>query len=104
MPGFNDAHVHLGFAAADMLALRLNGVASIEELQKRLAEFVAARKQGEWITGSGWDHTLWLEKKFPTRQQLDAVCPQNPVLLTHISGHVAVANSLALQLSAITKA
>jgi predicted amidohydrolase YtcJ len=104
MPGFNDAHVHLGHAAADMLAVRLNGVASIEELQKRLAEFVATHKQGEWITGSGWDHTLWLDKKFPTRQQLDAVSPQNPVLLTHISGHVAVANSLALQLSAITKA
>ena len=104
MPGFNDAHVHLGFAAADMLALRLNGVASIEELQKRLADFVAAHKEGEWITGSGWDHTLWPDKKFPTKQQLDAVSPKNPVLLTHISGHVSVANSLALQLSGITKA
>jgi predicted amidohydrolase YtcJ len=103
MPGFNDAHVHLGFAAADMLALRLNGVASIEELQKRLADFVAAHKEGEWITGSGWDHTLWPDKKFPTRQQLDAVSPKNPVLLTHISGHVSVANSLALQQSGITK-
>jgi predicted amidohydrolase YtcJ len=103
MPGFNDAHVHLGFAAADMLALRLNGVASIEELQKRLADFVAAHKEGEWITGSGWDHTLWPDKKFPNRQQLDAVSPKNPVLLTHISGHVSVANSLALQLSGITK-
>jgi predicted amidohydrolase YtcJ len=104
MPGFNDAHVHLGSAAADMLALRLNGVASTEELQKRLADFVAARKEGEWITGSGWDHTLWPDKKFPTKQQLDAVSPKNPVLLTHISGHVAVANSLALQQSGITKA
>jgi predicted amidohydrolase YtcJ len=104
MPGFNDAHVHLGFAASDMLALRLNGVASIEELQKRLADFVATHKEGEWITGSGWDHTLWPDKKFPNRQQLDAVSPKNPVLLTHISGHVSVANSLALQLSGITKA
>jgi predicted amidohydrolase YtcJ len=103
MPGFNDAHVHLGPAAADMLAVRLNGAASIDELQKRLAAAVAAHKEGDWITGSGWDHTLWPEKKFPTRQQLDAVSPKNPVMLTHISGHVAVANSLALQLSGITK-
>jgi predicted amidohydrolase YtcJ len=103
MPGFNDAHVHLGAAAADMLAVRLNGSASIEELQKRLATAVAAHKEGDWITGSGWDHTLWPEKKFPTRQQLDAVSPKNPVMLTHISGHVAVANSLALQLAGITK-
>jgi predicted amidohydrolase YtcJ len=103
MPGFNDAHVHLGSAAADMLAVRLNGVPSIEELQKRVADAVAAHKEGDWITGSGWDHTLWPDKKFPTRQQLDAVSPKNPVLLTHISGHVAVANSLALQLASVTK-
>ncbi len=103
MPGFNDAHVHLGAAAADMRSVQLNGAASVEELQKRLADAVAAHKEGEWITGSGWDHTLWPEKVFPTRQQLDAVSPKNPVLLTHISGHVAVANSLALKIAGITK-
>lgn len=97
MPGFNDAHVHLGGAAADMLSVRLNGAMSIEELQKRLADAVAHHKEGEWITGSGWDHTLWPDKKFPNRQELDAVAPRNPVFLTHISGHVAVANSLALR-------
>jgi predicted amidohydrolase YtcJ len=97
MPGFNDAHVHLGGAGADMLSVRLNGVTSIEELQKRLADAVAHHKEGEWITGSGWDHTLWPDKKFPNRQELDAVAPKNPVFLTHISGHVAVANSLALR-------
>jgi predicted amidohydrolase YtcJ len=103
MPGFNDAHVHLGSAAADMLAVRLNAVVSVEELQKRLADAVAAHKEGDWITGSGWDHTLWPDKKFPTKQQLDAVSPKNPVLLTHISGHVAVANSQALQLAHVSK-
>jgi predicted amidohydrolase YtcJ len=96
MPGFNDAHVHLGGAAADMLSVRLNGVASIEELEKRVAEAVAQHQEGEWITGSGWDHTLWADKKFPTKQELDAVAPKNPVFLMHVSGHVAVANTLAL--------
>ena len=96
MPGFNDAHVHLGGAGADMLSVRLNGVATIEELQKRVADAVTQHKEGEWITGSGWDHTLWADKKFPTKQELDAVAPKNPVFLTHVSGHVAVANTLAL--------
>jgi predicted amidohydrolase YtcJ len=96
MPGFNDAHVHLGSAGADMLSVRLNGVASIEELEKRVADAVAQHKEGEWITGSGWDHTLWADKKFPNKQELDAVAPKNPVFLTHVSGHVAVANTLAL--------
>jgi predicted amidohydrolase YtcJ len=103
MPGFNDAHVHLGAAGKDMLAVRLNSAASIEELQKRIADAVAQHQENEWITGGGWDHTLWPDKKFPNRQQLDAVSPKNPVLLVHISGHVAAANSLALQLAKITK-
>ena len=103
MPGFNDAHVHLGSAAKDMLSVQLNGSASVEELQKRLGAAAAQHQEGEWITGGGWDHTLWPDKKFPSRQQLDVVSPKNPVLLVHISGHVAVANSLALQLAKITK-
>jgi predicted amidohydrolase YtcJ len=103
MPGFNDAHVHLGGAAADMLAVPLTGVPSVEELQKRVAEAVTQHKEGEWITGGGWDHTLWPDKRFPNRQQLDAIAPKNPVILTHISGHVAVANSLALRRAEIDK-
>jgi len=103
MPGFNDAHVHLGGAGEDWLAVRLFGAATVLELQKRLAAAVAEHKEGEWITGSGWDHTLWPEKRFPNRRQLDEVSPKNPVILTHVSGHVAVANSLALQIAGISK-
>ena len=103
MPGFNDAHVHLGSAGADALAVELRGVKSVEEMQRRVAEAVAHHKEGEWITGSGWDHTVWPDKRFPNRQQLDAVAPKNPVILTHISGHVAVANSLALKKAEIDK-
>ena len=103
MPGFNDAHVHIGGAGADWLAVRLFGAGTVGEMQKRLAAAVAAHKPGEWITGFGWDHTLWPEKKFPNRQQLDIVAPKNPVILTHVSGHVAVANSVALQIAGITK-
>jgi len=103
MPGFNDAHVHIAGAGEDWIAVRLNGVKNVAELQKRLAEGAAQHKGGEWIRGSGWDHTFWPDKKFPNRQQLDEVSPKNPVMLTHISGHVAVANSLALQLAGINK-
>jgi predicted amidohydrolase YtcJ len=101
MPGFNDAHVHLGYAGEGMLAVRLYGAASIEDLKKRLAASVASHKPGEWITGAGWDHTLWPEKQFPNKWQLDDIAPKNPVLLTHVSAHVAIANSLALKLAEI---
>lgn len=97
MPGFNDAHTHLGAAGKDKLTLSLNGCTSVVEMVKRLKEEVGRHKPGEWIVGSGWDQTLWPDKTFPNRLQLDEVSPNNPVLLTHISGHVAVANSLALK-------
>ena len=103
IPGFNDAHVHLGGAGADELGVPLIDVPSPEEMQKRIAAAVAQHKEGEWITGKGWDHTLWPEKRFPNRQQLDAVAPKNPVILIHVSGHVAVANSLALKSAEIDK-
>ncbi len=102
MPGFNDAHVHLGSAGAGMLSVRLYGAASIEELKQRLAASVGTHKPGEWITGAGWDHTLWPEKQFPNKWELDDVAPKNPVLLTHVSGHVAVANSPALKLAELS--
>src|SRR5258706_1263781 len=99
MSGFNDAHVHLGYAGAGMLSVRLYGAASVDELKKRVAAAVGTHKSGEWITGAGWDHTLWPEKQFPNKWELDDVAPNNPVMLTHVSGHVAVANSLALKLA-----
>jgi hypothetical protein len=102
MPGFNDAHVHLGYAGAGMLSVRLYGAVSVDELKKRVASAVAAHKPGEWITGGGWDHTLWPEKQFPNKWELDDVAPNNPVMLTHVSGHVAVANSQALKIAELT--
>ncbi len=103
MPGFNDAHVHLGKAASDGLAVPLAGVPSAEEMQKLVIAAVAQHKEGEWITGSGWDQNVWPDKRFPNRQQLDAVSPRNPAILTHVSGHLAVANSLALRSAEIDK-
>ncbi len=102
MPGFNDAHTHLGGAARDKLNLVLNGADSLAELQKLVKDAVANHNPGAWIIGSGWDQTRWPDKKFPTRLELDEVSPNNPVYLVHVSGHVAVANSQALKHAEIT--
>jgi hypothetical protein len=102
MPGFNDAHTHVGSAAQQKLALSLNGVESVDELKRKLKEEVTKRKVGEWIVGAGWDQTLWPDKKFPNRMELDEVSPDNPVFLEHISGHVAVVNTQALKHAEIT--
>lgn len=103
MPGFNDAHVHVGGAARDKLNVVLNGATSIADVQKLLKEAAAKHKPGEWILGSGWDQTRWPEQKFPSRLQLDEAAPENPVYLEHVSGHIAVVNTLALRHAEITK-
>ncbi len=102
MPGFNDAHLHLGSAAQAKLSVDLEGAASIKEFQRRIRERVAQTSPGQWIVGRGWDHTLWNPARFPTRQDLDAVSTDHPMFFSHISGHVSVANSKALEIAGIT--
>jgi predicted amidohydrolase YtcJ len=97
MPGFNDAHVHIGGAGRDKLTVQLNGAKSIDDVLKLVEAAVQKHKTGEWIVGSGWDQTRWADPKLPTRLDLDRVAPNNPVYLEHISGHIAVVNSAALK-------
>ena len=104
MPGFNDAHVHLASAGMAKLTVNFEGAKSLAEFQQRIRAALENYKPGEWITGSGWDHTLWPEKRFPTRWDLDAVSKDHPMIFSRVDGHVAVANSLALKLAGVTKA
>jgi predicted amidohydrolase YtcJ len=102
MPGWNDAHVHLAQAAYSKSEVNLEGARSLEELQQRVRARLSEYEPGQWIVGQGWDHTLWPEKKFPTRQDLDAISTDHPMFLQRIDGHVAVVNSLALKIAGIT--
>jgi predicted amidohydrolase YtcJ len=97
MPGFNDAHAHLGPAGRDKLGLVLNDASSVDDLLKRVKAAADKKKSGDWIVGGGWDQSRWADQKYPTRLELDQAAPNNPVYLEHISGHVAVANSPALK-------
>ena len=104
MPGFNDAHLHLDDAGATKLSVDLTGVKSLDELRDRVLKKVESSKAGEWILGAGWDETLWPVKVTPTRWDLDEVSSGHPVFLVRIDGHIAVANTRALQLGSITLA
>jgi predicted amidohydrolase YtcJ len=102
-PGFNDAHVHIGQSALAKLAIDFTGVQSLAEFQQRIRAAIKARAPGEWITGFGWDQTLWPGRRDPTRADLDAVSTAYPMFFARVDGHVAVANSLALQLAGVTQ-
>jgi hypothetical protein len=103
VPGFNDAHIHLAGGGLGKLAVELGGAKSLGEFQQRIRARLSDYRPGEWVTGRGWDHTLWPEMRFPTRHDLDAVSREHPMVFTRVDGHVAVANSLALEKAGVTK-
>jgi predicted amidohydrolase YtcJ len=101
-PGFIDGHAHffrygLGLQVADLL-----GAESEEELVHRVKEHHEKNPEVAWVMGKGWDQNLWEGKEFPTREALDELFPDKPVLLTRIDGHAALANQKALDLGGIT--
>ena len=104
MPGFNDAHMHLASAGFEKLDVNLSGAKSLDEFRDRIRARVATATPGEWITGRGWDETLWVVKALPSRWDIDEVTTDHPVFLQRVDGHIAVANTRALQLASISLA
>jgi predicted amidohydrolase YtcJ len=102
MPGLNDAHVHLGGAGQTKLNIDLTGSKSLEEMLQRIKSKAEQSPAGHWLTGGGWDHTLWTDKTLPTRQDLDKITGGHPTLLERIDGHIAVANTAALKEANVT--
>ncbi|MGH9814364.1 MAG: amidohydrolase, partial [Candidatus Acidiferrales bacterium] len=103
LPGFNDAHTHLGHAGAELVSVNLKGTRSIADFQQRIRARLADYQPGEWVTGSGWDQSLWAENRYPTRADLDPVSSEHPMMFTRVDGHSAIVNSRALALAGITR-
>ncbi|HEY0786204.1 MAG TPA: amidohydrolase [Acidobacteriaceae bacterium] len=101
MPGFNDAHVHLASAGHIKLSVDQTSCRTLAEMQARIARAAAAAAPGAWLTGGGWDHTLWPGRTLPTRADLDAVTADHPALFQRVDGHIAIANSAALAAAGI---
>jgi predicted amidohydrolase YtcJ len=104
MPGFNDAHTHLADGGFVKLTVNLIGTKSLEEFRERIREKAEKAEPNAWITGGGWDETLWPVKSPPSRWDVDEVAKDHPVFLERVDGHVAVANTRALQLASVTLA
>ena len=102
MPGFNDAHAHLSEGGAQRLNVNLVGVKSLDEFRERVRAKVDAAAPGDWILGGGWDENLWPVKTVPTRWDLDEISGDHPIFLDRVDGHIAVANTRALQLASVT--
>ncbi len=102
-PGLVDAHVHLiDYGLTLQRMADLSGCRSLAELQQRLKDHMARLQQSgsplEWVLGHGFDHELLETRSFPTRQDLDEVSRERPVVIRRLCGHAAVGNTRALEL------
>jgi predicted amidohydrolase YtcJ len=102
LPGFNDAHVHFSDGGASMSAVQLNDTTSLKEFQARISAYAARVPKGEWLRGGNFDESKWTPARLPTRQDIDALSPNNPVALDRYDGHMLLVNSKVLALAGIT--
>ncbi len=103
VPGLIDCHVHMTSFGKQLTRLDLINVSSISELQKKLQSYAHKNPSAGWIIGRGWDQDKFPDHRVPTREDLDAVVNGKPVLITRICGHVAVANTKALEQAGLTR-
>ncbi|MFQ5750891.1 MAG: amidohydrolase [bacterium] len=103
VPGFIDSHYHYMGVGNREFHLNLDGTKSYQEFLDKVKAEVAKKSKGEWVTGRGWIEEDWPSKKFPTREDLDKIAADNPVMLRRADGHAAVVNSLALKIAGISK-
>ena len=99
-PGFIDAHSHFYEYGLSLQEVDLSTTKSWNEIIDSVNVFGKRNTDG-WLIGRGWDQNSWTDKKFPTKEKLDALFPVRPVLLTRIDGHAAIANQAALNLAGV---
>ena len=109
LPGFIDAHAHFaGFPSQSIGAQILPppdaGANNIDALIQILKDWSTPEniELTGWIFGMGFDDSVLEDKRFPTKEDLDKVSTEHPVMIVHISGHFCVVNSKGLELLKLT--
>ena len=108
MPGFIEGHGHIHNLGDFLRDINLMTVANWDEALARIDSAVKLAKPGEWIIGRGWHQEKWNKLPqpshlgYPYKESLDSIAPNNPVMLTHASGHSIYVNSKALAVGGVT--
>jgi predicted amidohydrolase YtcJ len=96
VPGFIDSHVHFLAGGLNLASVQLRDARTPAEFILRIKTFAATVPAGTWITGGEWDHENW-GGELPERSWIDSVTPNNPVWISRLDGHMALANTAAMR-------
>jgi predicted amidohydrolase YtcJ len=98
LPGFIDTHEHMMLTGQLAAAVHLDDVENLDHILERIAAKAEKTEKDDWIRGSYLNEQNIDEKRMPTRQDLDKVCPDRPVFLLHATCHMCSFNSMALEI------
>ncbi len=101
IPGMADSHMHMYAYCQNQTFVDLSGAKSIDDVQKLLKQKAEITEKGNWIKGVNFDQNKWKENRFPTRQELDDVSTEHPIVIKRCCLHAVVANTKALDLVGI---
>jgi len=107
IPGLIEGHGHFMGLGNSKMILDLTTADTWQDIVDQVAEAVARAEPGEWIAGRGWHQEKWSAlpnpsvEGLPVHDGLSAVSPDNPVVLTHASGHATFVNAMAMELAGI---
>jgi predicted amidohydrolase YtcJ len=103
VPGFNDAHVHFLSGGFQLSQVNLRDADTPAEFTRRIAEFAEKVQSDRWMTGGDWDHERWPGSPLPTKELIDAATTNVPVFVSRLDGHMALANTRALEMGGVTR-
>ncbi|MBO1002152.1 amidohydrolase [Pseudogracilibacillus auburnensis] len=103
LPGFIDSHIHLSIYGTNLLDINCNSpeVQSLEDLYTELRKEVQHVEKGNWIRASGFNENNIVEKRLPTKRELDAISTEHPILIVRVCNHQSIVNSRALKIANI---
>lgn len=105
LPGFNDSHLHLLNYAYSLTKIDCNELCSIEEIIDTSKSFAAKNNipPGEWIQGRGWNEVYLKENRSLSRDDLDKISTEHPIIFTRVCEHIVTVNSKALEIAGINE-
>ncbi|MBC8323417.1 MAG: amidohydrolase [Candidatus Marinimicrobia bacterium] len=102
VPGFMDSHTHFISGGFQLMSINLRDVSGKDEFISRVKDYVMNIPTGQWVQGGDWDHEMW-GGELPTKEWIDSYTREIPVMLSRLDGHMALANSKALELAGVNK-
>jgi len=103
IPGFIDTHNHLLVYAQNKAQVDCSSASNnnIADIISNIEAFHQKRNDNSWILGYGYDDTMLAEQRHPTKEDLDKISTDRPIMIFHISNHIAVVNSKVLEIAKI---